>query len=221
MKTDRVSNVETAYRSLLGRIAAGELLPGAFLVEAELAADIGVSRTPVREAIRRLASEGLVHVEGRRRAVVRQVAEADADELFELRARLEGYAAYRAATRFDPAALRELASLCEGMETAARSAQRKSANDSEIAASAAEFATLNDRFHAMILAAAQADHLAAALRPILQVQLVLLRRYRERLAEHLERSCWHHRELVRAFERRDPELAEAQMRLHLLSARGA
>jgi DNA-binding GntR family transcriptional regulator len=221
MQTDRVSNVETAYRSLLGRITAGELAPGAFLVEADLAADIGVSRTPVREAIRRLASEGLVQVAGRKRAVVRQVAETDADELFDLRARLEGYAAYRAATRLDAAALAGLARLCEQMETAARNAHRPSANDSQIAANAAEFAALNDRFHAAILAAADADHLAAALRPILQVQLVLLRRYRERLAEHLERSCWHHRELVRAFERRDPELAEAQMRLHLLSARGA
>jgi DNA-binding GntR family transcriptional regulator len=202
---------ESAYRSLLGRITSGALPPGSFLVENEVAQDLGVSRTPVREAIRRLAAEGLVHAEGRRRAVVREVSPTQADELFELRARLEGYAAYRAATRLGVQQLAELRRLAAEMEVAARTADD---------ANAARFAELNDAFHRLILDAAAAQHLTTALRPILQVQLVLLTRYRLQLAEHLERSCWHHRELIRAFELRDPEQAEAQMRLHLLSARG-
>jgi DNA-binding GntR family transcriptional regulator len=84
----------------------------------------------------------------------------------------------------------------------------------------AEFAALNDEFHQTILTAAACEPLTAALEPALQVQLVLLQRYRQTLHEHLERSCWHHREIIRAIEARDAELAEAQMRLHLLSARG-
>jgi DNA-binding GntR family transcriptional regulator len=73
----------------------------------------------------------------------------------------------------------------------------------------------------VILDAARAPHLAGALRPLLQIQLLLLQRYRHRIAEHLERSCWHHRELLRALSLGDPELAEQQMRLHMLSARDA
>lgn len=199
-----------AYGVLVDRIAAGTLPPGAFLVESDLAREIGVSRTPVREAIKRLAAEGLVEVQDRRRAQVREFGEAKVYELFELRARLEGYAAWRAATRIDAAGLARLGELAARMEAAVASRAPDAA---------ATFATLNDEFHQVILEAADAEHLAMALRPVLQIQLVMLARYRETIVEHLERSCWHHRELLRALELRDPELAEMQMKLHLLAAR--
>ena len=89
------------------------------------------------------------------------------------------------------------------------------------AAATARFADLNDCFHQAILDGARAEHLAAALRPVLQIQLLLLQRYRHTIHEHLERSCWHHRELIRAFELRDPDLAGRQMELHMMSARSA
>lgn len=203
---------EKAYSTLLGRIQRGELASGDFLVEAELARGLGMSRTPVREAIRRLAADGLVLTEGYRRAVVREFDEETVGELYELRARLEGFAARRAAVRMSPAELAGLRVLATEMEACA-------ADPSP--ASAARFAELNDRFHQAILDSARAPHLAGALRPLLQIQLLLLQRYRQRMAEHLERSCWHHRELLRAFGLRDPELAEEQMRLHMLSARSA
>ncbi len=202
---------EQTYSTLLARIQRGELQPGAFLVESELAATLGVSRTPVREAIRRLAAEGLVRAEGRRRAQVRDFAANEVEELFEIRARLESYAAQRAATRLTPLQLQQLREL-----DAAMHALLGSSDDLTVA----RFATLNDIFHHTILDAAAARHLAAVLRPVLQIQLLLLQRYRATIAEHLERSAWHHRELVRAFELRDPELAAAQMQLHMLSARG-
>lgn len=203
---------DRAYETLLGRITRGELTSGAFLVEADLARDIGVSRTPVREAIKRLTAEGLVHSEGRRRATVRDFSEGRVQELFELRARLEGYAAHRAATRVSAAQLAELRELACAME-ACVALDRASA--------AEHFADLNDRFHQVILDAAGADYLETALRPVLQFQLVLLQRYRHTIDEHLERSCWHHRELIRSFELRDAALAELQMNLHMLSARNA
>lgn len=204
--------VDKAYVALLQRIQRGTLPSGSFLVESELARDLGVSRTPVREAIRRLAADGLVLTAGRRRAVVREFDEAQVDELYELRARLESFAAERAATRLEPAALAALRSLATQMEHCA------AAGD---ATSTARFADLNDRFHQLILDGAAATHLAAALRPVLQIQLLLLQRYRHTIREHLERSCWHHRELIRAFELRDAELAGRQMALHMLSARSA
>lgn len=208
---------EKAYSSLLARIQRGELAAGDFLVEAELARGLGVSRTPVREAIRRLAAEGLVLTEGHRRAVVREFDEDTVAELYELRARLEGYAARRAATRIRPAELAELQELALAMESCVAEPALAAPGD----AGAARFADLNDRFHQVILDAARAPHLAGALRPLLQIQLLLLQRYRHRIGEHLERSCWHHRELLRALSLGDPELAEQQMRLHMLSARDA
>lgn len=202
---------QKTYATLLERIQRGELRPGAFLVESDLAEALGVSRTPVREAIRRLAAEGLVRTEGRRRAQVRDFAASEVEELFEIRARLESYAAQRAATRLTAAQLDRLREL-DGAMHALIGARDEAA--------VARFADLNDAFHQTILEAAAARHLEAVLRPVLQIQLLLLQRYRDTISEHLERSAWHHRELVRAFELRDPELAAAQMQLHMLAARG-
>jgi len=204
--------VEKAYDILLGQIQRGELASGAFLVETELARALGVSRTPVREAIRRLAADGLVHTEGHRRAVVREFSEDQVQELYELRARLESYAAARAATRLDSRELATLRALATEMEHCVEVGDD---------AATARFADLNDRFHQGILDGARAGHLTAALRPVLQIQLLLLQRYRHTIHEHLERSCWHHRELLRAFELRDAELAGRQMELHMISARSA
>ena len=206
------SATDKTYTTLLARIQSGAIAAGEFLVESDLAEALGVSRTPVREAIRRLAAEGLVQTEGRRRATVRQFDAAEIDELFELRARLESFAAERAATRIDAAQLARLHALDDDM--------RRSMGSTDPAA-VARFADLNDEFHQVILEAAQARHLEAVLRPVLQIQLILLKRYRLTIVEHLERSAWHHRELIRAFELRDPQLAAAQMNLHMLSARGA
>jgi len=204
--------VEKAYGALLGQIQRGELASGAYLVESDLARALGVSRTPIREALRRLAADGLVLTEGHRRAVVREFSEDQIQELYELRARLESYAATRAATRLDAASLSTLRRLATDMEACV-------ADGTE--AATARFADFNDRFHQVILEGARGEHLAAALRPVLQIQLLLLQRYRHTIHEHLERSCWHHRELIRAFELRDPELAARQMELHMLSARSA
>jgi DNA-binding GntR family transcriptional regulator len=206
------SATEKTYSTLLERIQRGALPAGTFLIESELADALGVSRTPVREAIRRLAAEGLVLAEGRRRAQVRDFNASEVEELFEIRARLESYAAERAATRLTATQLERLRELDAQMHALVHLSDPSGI---------ARFADLNDRFHQIIVEAAAAPHLEAALRPVLQIQLLLLQRYRETIAEHLERSAWHHRELLRAFELRDPSLAATQMQLHMLSARGA
>ncbi|HEU5176090.1 MAG TPA: GntR family transcriptional regulator, partial [Burkholderiales bacterium] len=76
-------------REIERRILAGELTPGAKLNEAELAAALGVSRGPLREAFRALAQAGLVHTEKNRGVFVRQVSLEEANEIFEVRAALE------------------------------------------------------------------------------------------------------------------------------------
>lgn len=201
---------ERAYRHVQVRIVEGRLPAGAFLVEQDVAAEIGVSRTPVREALQRLHTEGLIEWEDRRRAVVRAFDEAEIDECFELRALWEGYAARRAAARIDDAALARLKGLATEMEQVVAKQGRTAAR---------QFAELNDQFHDVILAAAGSVRVRELIKPLLQVQLVLARRFRSAIESHLQRSCLHHREIIAALDARDPAWAEAQMRTHLLSAR--
>src|SRR5882757_3844686 len=102
---------ERVLASLRQEIIAGRLGPGDRLVERELADRFGVSRVPVREAIRALVAEGFVTFETPRRTVVRRLTRTDVTELFELREALEVYAAGRAAERATQEGLAELKSL--------------------------------------------------------------------------------------------------------------
>jgi DNA-binding GntR family transcriptional regulator len=201
---------DRAYAEIRRQIVDGSLPAGSFLVETELAKAIGVSRTPVRDALRRLEGEGLVATSDHKRAVVRDFDEADIEECFELRALLESHAAARAARRLTPEALRELEALATEMEAVVK----KGGVEAPVL-----FSDLNDRFHDKILAHAGSERLRDLLRPLMQVQLALMKRYRHTIAAHLERSCWHHRELIAAFRAGDPIWAETQMRTHLLSAK--
>lgn len=199
-----------AYSHIRSQIIDGSLPSGAFLVEQELAGEIGVSRTPVRDALNRLESEGLVASEGNKRAMVRDFSEEEVEECFELRAQLESYAASRAATRITPEALAKLKHLADEMERMAAAG----GVDATL-----KFSDLNDDFHAVIIDHAGTSRIREFLTPLMQVQLVLMKRYRHTIEAHLQRSCWHHRELIAAFEAKDAHWAEAQMRTHMLSAK--
>src|SRR5438132_4484728 len=94
-------------------IVDGRLEPGRRLKEEELARELGISRTPVREALLVLQSEGLVAAEPNRGATVRSHDAEDLDDLYQLRALLEGYAARRAAARISEEALAGLRASCE------------------------------------------------------------------------------------------------------------
>ena len=105
--------------TLRDRIMSGALAGGERLVEGRLSEELGVSRMPVREALRQLASEGLVTIEPRRGATVTQFSEEQVRELVEVRATLEGLNAKLAAKRHDPAKVRELQDiLSEGVRLA-------------------------------------------------------------------------------------------------------
>ncbi|ALD92585.1 GntR family transcriptional regulator [Cupriavidus gilardii CR3] len=120
------------------RILKGDYEPGERLVENKLSAELGVSRIPVREALRALASEGLVLIEPRRGASVAKLSPDIVREMVEVRATLEGLNAKLAAQRRDPALIAELeAVLQQGMEAAAQG-------------KADELLTLNSRFHEVL-----------------------------------------------------------------------
>ncbi|MGZ5195923.1 MAG: GntR family transcriptional regulator, partial [Ramlibacter sp.] len=99
---------EEVAAQLRDRIFAGELMPGVFLDEAQLAQQMRISRTPLREALKVLTAEGLVRHEPRRGCFVREVTEKDLDEIFPVIALLEGRCAREAALHATDADLQAL-----------------------------------------------------------------------------------------------------------------
>ncbi len=99
---------ERIYDRLRKAILSGDLAPGTPVIEAEMAARLGASRTPLREALRRLEAEGLLEPRGLRGTVVRELREEDVECVFEIREALESLAARRAARTIKPAQLARL-----------------------------------------------------------------------------------------------------------------
>ncbi len=105
---------EVVYEELKKQILAGSITPGMRMMEVELAEDMGVSRTPVREAIRKLEKEGLVTIEPRKGAYASDISVKDIVDVLEVREELEGLSASLAATRITEEELENLKELTEG-----------------------------------------------------------------------------------------------------------
>jgi DNA-binding GntR family transcriptional regulator len=200
---------DRAYAWMRERILSGAFAPRTHLKEAELAARIGISRTPVRDALRRLAGEGLVAMERDRGTYVAEFSREEIAEIFALRAGLEGYAAARAARRITAAQLTRLERLAGEMEAQARREERFT-----------RFATLNNEFHLTVLEAAGSPRLANLLVPLVNIPIVLLKHYNWQPGRvDIARSNHDHRELIAALRARDPVRARARMHQHVLSRR--
>jgi DNA-binding GntR family transcriptional regulator len=201
--------VDRAYDTIRLGIQSGTYPPGTHIRAAEVAGQLGISRTPVREAMRRLHAEGVVDFVANHGAYVIEWSRADIAEVFDLRCMLESYAVERAAQQITAERCVELGLLATQM--------------SELAAEQTpEFleriAELNDRFHRAILATAGGRRLTALVAAVVDMPIVLgtFHRYNE---EDLRRSMAHHHEIVAALELRDGEWAASVMRSHILAAR--
>lgn len=104
---------EMVYEELKMQILTGAIIPGTRMMEVELAKEIGVSRTPIREAIRKLEKEGLVTIEPRRGAYASQISTEDMIDILEVRQDMEGLAAFFAASRMTPEQLQNLKEVSE------------------------------------------------------------------------------------------------------------
>ena len=104
---------DRAYRHLREKMLAGELAPGMRVSEEALAEEIGISRTPMREAFKQLASEGALEAVPRVGTIVRTPGRREVEELYELREALEGYAVERAAERISPRGIEGLTRLLD------------------------------------------------------------------------------------------------------------
>ncbi len=109
---------ELVYEEIKNKILRGDIPPGTRMMEEEIAENIGVSRTPIREAIRQLEKEGLVTLKPRKGAYVSDIIKKDMIEILEVRENMEGLAAAFAAERMTPEAIRELEVVSEKFKVA-------------------------------------------------------------------------------------------------------
>lgn len=200
---------DKALADIRNDIIAGRHGPGSHLKEEELALRSGVSRTSIRDALRRLAAEGLVQSSPNRGTFVASFSDADVDELFRLRSALEAYGAALAATRITSDELTELERLEQQLEQLAR----RSPTDLD------EFARLNNAFHKLVLSAARSPRLEAMLGPLIDIPVVLLKHYTWQGKVDPARSNQHHREIIQALRARDPIWARSRMQAHIISTR--
>ena len=198
---------EQAYSQIRAMILSGALPPGEQIREEWLAEQCGVSRTPVREALRRLESELLIRRSAGKRSFVADWSLDDIEDAFVLRGLMEGLAARRAAARISPQQL-------------ARLTAENSAIGDAIAGSPPDvtsFLTHNKNFHAIILEAANSPRLTNLLARLIE-QPVVWRTAQSYDVADLQRSHRDHSELLAAFARGDGGVAETVMAGHIRRA---
>lgn len=196
-----------AYAEIRSLILSGDAPPGAALTEEQLADLCGVSRTPVRDALRRLEVELYVVRSDSQRLFVADWSREDVDEMFTLRGMLEAHAAARAAKRFDVGALNALRACNAAIEDAV------SGPTPDIAG----FLDANRAFHRIIVDTAQSPRLAATLATLVE-QPVVRRTALHYGRDQLQRSAREHGELIAAFEARDADWAHGVMTGHIRRA---
>ena len=190
---------EEVAELLRQRIFRRELAPGSWIDELKLAEEYGISRTPLREALKVLATEGLVTMKVRRGAYVTEVSERDLADVYHLLALLESDAAGVVATQATAAQLKELQGLHEELEKAAGNRER--------------FFEINEAFHMRLLEIADnrwRDQMVADLRKVMK-----LNRHNSLLKSgRIEESLAEHRAIMQALAARDAEATAQRMREH-------
>ncbi len=196
---------EEVADQLRSRIFAHELTPGTWIDEQSLAKEFGISRTPLREAVKVLAAEGLITMKLRRGAYVTEVNRGDLEQIFTILSLLEGEAAKEAAVKANERDLNELDDMHLRLEKAAADRNLE------------QFFEINVRFHERIIAIANNPWMSGVIADLRKV-LNLQRKDSLSRTGRMQSSLAEHREILKALLKRDPRTAEQAMRTHL--ARG-
>lgn len=194
-------------RELERRILGGELACGTKLNEADLAGELGISRGPIREAFRALEQSGLVTTEKNRGVFVRQVSIEEANEIYEVRAALEGMIGRLAARRITPAQVAKVRAVVKKMHAVSRIRD------------AAAYYPLNVEFHELLAEAAGNRTLVANYRRVVNELNLYRRETLERSAEHIPVSTRDHEAIVEAVAKGDELLAERLLHEHVITSR--
>ncbi len=199
------SLVDRLVDHVSGRIVSGDLPPGAKVTEEEIASDFGVSRTPVREAVKRLAELGLIVVRPRRGLEVVAVDERDVREITQLRAELETFALRLAMPRMTLADIRELEAISGACEALLGGGNRP------------RIFRADSRWHLAIAACSGNRHLEEALRR-LDVKVQLCRMFLCLSDSKVRSSVRFHRRILAAIRKGDAAGAEGLLREHISAA---
>lgn len=196
---------ELVFEALREAILKGQLAPGERLMEIQLAEELGVSRTPVREAIRKLELEGLVLMVPRKGAYVASFSMKDVVEVFEIRAALEGLAAALAAERITDQELEEL--------------ERQLVKSSELInlADLEGMVEVDTGFHQILYQSSRNQRLAQIINN-LREQIQRFRQTSLSYPGRMKDALGEHREIVDAISARDPELARKLAQDHIENA---
>lgn len=205
-------SVEHVYLAIKQAISEMRYAPGESVREAELARSLGVSRTPVREAFRRLGAEGWLEIRPNQGARVRRWSTRDVEEIFEARALIEPYLVGCAVACLGTDEVATLRRLALEMRDVARAMDADGALERWFEA--------NRTFHDMLTSAAGNTRLRLLLAQMKEVPLIkwTFRNYSE---TDRERSVQQHLDIVDALENGDADWAQAVMKAHILGARAA
>lgn len=198
---------EKVYETLRQRLVGGHYKPGTQLKEEPLAREFGISRTPVRAALKRLVEDGLATADAGQGIHVAQWSEWDIEETFQLRMLLEPYAASLAAQRGGAEMVAKLKA--SNAQMASAIAEVKDADGA-----IARIQEANRTFHHTLLDHSGSPRLRAMLDTMIDMPIIVRSFYLYTSAE-LEQSLHHHQDLTLAAEARDGELARQVMQLHL------
>jgi DNA-binding GntR family transcriptional regulator len=191
-----------AYRYLVDEIRSGRLAGGTHVVADKVAQALGVSRMPVREAIRQLASEGFMTIRSNRGAVVTSLGRDEIAELYEMRAVLEAFAMRLVAERIDR----------QGLEEAEIALQRLDRARTDVD----WFITAHDQFHDVLLDYCPRPRLVEEIRRIRHATEPYLRMTLRVSSTAIRNTTREHAEVIAQIRTRDPDVAEAGMREHIL-----
>lgn len=200
-----LSQGQDSYLRLISEIRAGTLVPGDRLTETDLADRLGISRTPVREAIRALEADGLVVHVPRVGASIRRLTYSEVTELYEMRTVLEGTAARLAARTASDVELAELRAISDELGA--------------MRVNPARIYILNRQFHRTLLDAARNRFLVEAVAGLEKTLLILGPSTMED-ASRAAQAHAEHEAILAALQARDGERAEALMRAHISAAHG-
>ena len=198
---------ERAYIRIRNTILSGRFAPGVQLKEEDLSELCGVSRTPVRQALQRLAAEGLVTIRENRRSYVTDLTQEEFEQAFDVASMLESYSAGLAAQRISAEALQKLRQLEERMEKLAEG------NVAEYRV----FLELNMQFHNLIHEASGNRSLFEMIQRVPDIANTIFIKSGD--MKSMKSALVDHRNIIAALEQRDAGLAQLQMKVHVESIR--
>jgi DNA-binding GntR family transcriptional regulator len=212
-----IENKSTAYKEVRKLLLGGEVHPGQRLSHRSLAKDLGLSRSPVREALLQLEAEGIIEHRPQSGVYVREVSPKELEELYDMRELIEPYAAERAARLASPAQLEQLRAVCDELAAIAR--QRALVQWLAAAKNRRRLSMLDIEFHAVILAAAQNRVARRFFENAQIISLVVswnhLKTEPDVLAKRVPPTAKQHREIYDAIKKHDPVKAMRLMRSHV------